>query len=92
MKEQKKETKKFEALLTAEEILDIDTIHKDTTSNDAMLNIALNFYSNRNNELLEKRKAFWENLAEKHKLDLVKNEYVVDSKGPNVKIIEVGPK
>ena len=52
--------------LNAQEIKELDEIRTDETAAKAMLEIALNFYTNRANELDKARREWWKKLGEKH--------------------------
>ena len=55
--------------LTAKQIKNFDEISLDRQSSMETLEIALNFHSNRVNELIKQEKAQWEELFETHNLD-----------------------
>jgi len=52
--------------LNAQEIKELDEIRTDESAVNAALNVALNFYTNRANELAKAKREWWEKLGEKH--------------------------
>jgi hypothetical protein len=52
--------------LNAQEIKELDEIRTDESAVNAMLEVALNFYTNRANELAKSTREWWERLGEKH--------------------------
>ena len=56
--------------LTPQQIKNIDEIKIDIASADATLRVALQFHANVINKLTRDEKAWWEDMAEYHKLSM----------------------
>ena len=76
--------------LTSEQIHHIDEINRDRKANKEALLVALNFHTNGTNELIKKERAWWDEIAEIHSLDLWEIEYKVDTKNGAVVVVESG--
>lgn len=74
--------------LTASQIKDFDEIGADKVAVENTLRVALQFHSNRVNEITKREQALWKELAEIHGLDLsTPGGYRIETSGPVVRIV-----
>jgi len=74
--------------LTAAQIKDFDEIGADKIAIENTLKVALQFHSNRANEISKREQALWKELAEIHGFDLnVAGGYKLDYSGPAVRVV-----
>lgn len=73
--------------LTAKQIKFIDEIQVDGFANEETLKVALNFHSNKRNEIEKKNRELWSELSELHDLDIVNNKYKVETYNGTVSIV-----
>lgn len=75
--------------LTAKQILTLDELSADKEAIDKTLVVALNYHANIRNGIIKVDKAFWEDLAEVHGLDIENVKYKLVHKYGAVYIEEV---
>ena len=79
---------KEEYLLTAGQIREIDEIALEKQSNEKMIDVAMRFYTNNNNQITRIETEWWKEMARVHGFDISKIQYQVIREGAFVKIVK----
>ena len=74
--------------LTAAQIREMDETSADKAANEMTLKVALGFHSNRANELAKRERAWWDQIAADHGLDIEHTAYIVKCVNGEVCIVE----
>lgn len=75
--------------LTAKQIRDLDEINADKNSINATLGVAMQYHSNRMNEVCKKETEWWLEIAELNDLDLDAGKYQTSQKGPIARVMKI---
>jgi DNA-binding protein YbaB len=76
--------------LSARQIQWMDELARDKRAIEDVLNIAINYATNRKNELMKQEQDWWKEMSDLHGLDVWKEEYVIKHEDGAVYIVHKG--
>lgn len=77
--------------LTARQIKWLDEVCLNGMSNEALIKVAMTYYTNREIAIAKARKELWAELAQIHNLDLNNQKYKIETIECSVQVVEEEP-